>query len=160
MTLLVHSSPRKHPQKENPTLQEKGKVADLEPREDSEEINTGGDDIDMGVEDVDVEGSDLISKLPKYIPPRRGKANIPKGIDESKVTLHTPLLQNNITFHRPCLAHIPLLNLEDWDLGDTKHFPHLAIDQFMHRVFHKDNCVTTIEPRKWIKGVDKGRTTK
>lgn len=43
-------SPRKHPRKENPTTQEKGKVVDLED--------------DKGVEDIDIEGVDSISKLP------------------------------------------------------------------------------------------------
>lgn len=80
---------------------------------------------------------------------------MPKDIDESKVMLHTPLLPDKISFHRPCLACIPLLKLEDWDLADTEHFPHLVTDQFMHHVFYKDIGVTTMEPRKWIKEVDK-----
>jgi len=62
------------------------------------------EDIDMGAEDVDVEGSDPISKLPKYIPLRRGKTKVPKDIDESKVTLHIPLLLEKIIFEAPCLG--------------------------------------------------------
>jgi len=45
--------------------------------------------------------------------------------------------------------------LEDWDLADMDQFPHLAIDQLMHHIFYKDSGVTTLEPRKWVKGVDK-----
>ena len=53
------------------------------------------EDIDMGVDDVDVDGSDPISKLPEYIPPCKGKTKVPKEIYESKVTLHTPLTGPN-----------------------------------------------------------------
>ena len=109
----------------------------------------------MGGEDVDIKGLDPISKLPKYIPSRRGKAKIPKDIDESKVTLHTPLLPDKLAFEGLRLARVPHLNLEDWDLANTKCFPHLVTDQFMHCVFYKDSGVTELEPRTSIKGVDK-----
>ena len=81
----------------------------------------------MGVEDVDVEGFDLISKILEYIPPHRGKTKVPNDIDESKVTLHTPLLLDKIAFEGPCLGHVPHLKLEDWDLDDMKHFTNLRI---------------------------------
>jgi len=38
----------------------------------------GGEDIDMGANDIDTEGSDPISKLPEYIPPCQGKEKVPK----------------------------------------------------------------------------------
>jgi len=44
----------------------------------------------MEMEDVELEGSNPISKLPEYIFPCRGKTKVSKDIDESKVTLHTP----------------------------------------------------------------------
>lgn len=53
----IRASPKKHPQKENPPMQEKLKVVDMEPEEDVEEIHMGEEDIDMGAEDVDIEGS-------------------------------------------------------------------------------------------------------
>lgn len=108
-----------------------------------------------GVEDIDIEGFDPTSKLPEYIPPRRGKAKVPKNIDERKVTLHTSLLPNKIAFEGTHLAYVPHLKLEDFDLADMEHFPHLATDKFMHRVFYKDTGVTALELRKWIKWVDK-----
>jgi len=117
----------------------------------------GGEDIDMGVEDVNTEGSNPISKLHEYIPPHRGNAKVPKDTDESKVMIHTPLLLNKITFKGPRLAYIPHIKLEGWDLAYTKRFPHLATDQFMRCVFYKDIGVTMLEIRKWIKGVDKAR---
>ena len=84
------------------------------------------EDIDMGVEDVDIEGSDPISKLLDEIPPCRGKKNVPKEIDENKVTLHTPLLPENIVFDGPRLRCVPHLKLEDWDFTDMERFPHLG----------------------------------
>lgn len=101
-------------------MQEKGKLVDQEPKEDVEEIHMDAEEIDMGAEDIDVEGSNPISKLPEYIPPRRGKLKVPKDIDESKDTLHTPLLQDKIIFEGPHLGHVPHLKLEDWDLAYTE----------------------------------------
>lgn len=40
-------------------------------------------------------------------------------------------------------------------MADVERFPHLAMDQLMHRVFYKDSGLTTLELRKWVKGVDK-----
>jgi len=77
----------------------------------------------VGVEDIDVERSDPISKLLEYIPSCRGNAKFPKDIYESKVTLHTPLLPGNITFRGLCLMRVPHLKLDDWDLADTECFP-------------------------------------
>ena len=114
MQQLMCASPIKHPQIGKPIMQEKGKVIDPEPEAEVEELHVGADDIDMEeVADVDVEGSDPISKPAKDIPPRRGKAKVPKGIDESKVTLNKPLFPNQIVFDRACLGCIPLLKLED-----------------------------------------------
>jgi len=93
----------------------------LELEEDSEEINMGGDDIDMEAEDVDIEGSNPISRLPKYIPLRRGKAKVPKEIDEIKAMLHTLLLPDKIAFHRLCLAS--LLKMEDYIWLTQSDFP-------------------------------------
>jgi len=64
---------------------------------------------------------------------------VPKDIHESKVTLHTPLLPDQIIFNEPHLGqHVPLLKLEDWDLADMEYFPHLVTEQLMHWVFHKN----------------------
>jgi len=52
----------------------------------------GMEDANMGVEDIEFEGVDPISKLPKYLPPRQGKVKVPKDLDERKISLHTLLL--------------------------------------------------------------------
>jgi len=40
-------------------------------------------------------------------------------------------------------------------LADVERFSHLVTDQLMHHVFYKYSGVTMLEPRKWVKGVDK-----
>lgn len=57
---MVCESPRKHQKKQKPTAQEKGKVVNLESDEGTEE--TG-----MGIEEIDIEGVEPISKLPEYM---------------------------------------------------------------------------------------------
>lgn len=51
--------------------------------------------------------------MPEYVPLRRGKTKVPKDIDESKVTVHTPLLPYQIMFEGPHLGRVPLVKLED-----------------------------------------------
>ncbi|MCY6524806.1 hypothetical protein, partial [Actinobacillus pleuropneumoniae] len=46
----------------------------------------------QGTKDVDVEGAEPITNLPQYIPPRKGKAKIPKDPDSQKFFISTPLL--------------------------------------------------------------------
>jgi len=109
----------------------------------------------IDTEHVEVEVFDLIIEFCEYVPPCRGKAKVPKNIEKSKVTLYTPLLSDKISFEGPRLAQILMLKLEDWDLTNTEQFPHLVTDQLMHRILHKTTKVTSLEPQKWLKGVDK-----
>lgn len=48
-------------------MKEEGKVVDLEAKE--------------GLEDIDIEGLDPLSKLSKYIPSCKGKVKVPKDLD-------------------------------------------------------------------------------
>lgn len=66
-------------------MQEKGKVIDLEPEEEVEEIPMDDEDTTVETEDGEVEGYEPISKLPMYIPLHRGKTKVLQDIDESKV---------------------------------------------------------------------------
>lgn len=65
------------------------------------------------------------TKLPTYIPPRKGKAKVPKDLDKSKSSLQTPLLLDNIIFWGTHLGRVPSLKVEYWDLADQKKFHHL-----------------------------------
>lgn len=110
--------------------------------EEIEDIPIGDEDVGVEVEEVEVEGYVPITRLLEYVPPCRGKTKVLKDIDESKVTLHTPLLPNEIVFEGPCLGWFPLLKLEDWDLVDIDKFPHLATYQLMHHVVHTTTEMT------------------
>ena len=72
------------------------------------------DDLGVEVEDVEFDSSDPVNKMPKYIPQCKGNTKESKDIDESKVSLHIPLMSNQIVFEGPCLGWVPLLKLEDW----------------------------------------------
>lgn len=87
------------------------------------------DNEDLGEEeDVEVKGSDPITKLSEYVPPHKGKTKVLKDIDESKVTLHMPLLPDEIVFEGPLLGQVLLLKLEYWDLANTEKFSYLEIE--------------------------------
>jgi len=112
------------------------------------------EDLGVEVEDVEVEGSNPITKFPKYAPLCKDKTKVSKYTDKSKLALHIPLLLDKIVFEGPCLGRVPLLKLEDWDLADTKKFPHRVINQLMHCIVHTTTEMTMLESRKWLKGVD------
>jgi len=125
--ILVCMSPRRNPQNGKPIAQEKGKTINLELEEEEiEDIPMDDEDLGVEVEDIEVECSAPITKLPEYVPPGKGKTKVSKDIDESKVTLHIPLLLDEISFEGPYLGQVPLLKLEYWDLADTEKFPHLV----------------------------------
>ena len=94
--------------------------------EEIEDISMDDEDLGIDVEEVEVQGADPITLFPEYVPLCKGETKVPKDIDKSKVPLQTPLLLDEIVFEGPCLWRVPLLKLEDWDLTDTKKFPHLA----------------------------------
>ena len=82
----------------------------------------------VDVEEVEAQGANRIAQLPKYVPPLKGKAKVLKDIDERKTPLQTPLFSYEIVLEGPCLARVPLLKLEDWDLDNHEKFPHLVTE--------------------------------
>jgi len=102
-------SPR-NPQRTKLTLQENGKAINLEAdEEESEEILVDEEDLEMGVE---TQGADPITRLPEYVPSRKGKSKVSKDIDESKSSLQTPLLPKDIVFEGPHLGWFLVLKFE------------------------------------------------
>lgn len=99
----------------------------------------------LRMEDIDVEGVEPMTRLPKYIPPRKGKEKVTKDPDTNKFTVSTPLLPEQVPFGGPQLAWIPLLKMEDWDLADHAKFPYLATDKYMWKVYYEEMGVTTLE---------------
>ena len=51
------------------------------------------------------------------------------------------------------LGRVPTMKFEDWDLADSKKFPHLKTENLMKQ--SKEGSVTTLEPQKWLCGVEK-----
>lgn len=65
----MHTSPKKHPYMDKPTTQEKGKLINLQPEEEEiEDIPMDDEDVGVEMEDIEVEGFDPITKLPKCVP--------------------------------------------------------------------------------------------
>jgi len=71
------------------------------------------------------------TKLPKYVPPRKGKAKVPKDMVTVKSALETPLLPYGILFEGLVLGCIPMIKFEDWDLVNSEKYPHLETSQLM-----------------------------
>lgn len=69
------------------------------------------------VEEDLVEEVDLISRLPKYMASCKPIVEVTKDLDKVKLHIKIPLLPENVPFEGEMLAKIPMLKMEDWDLG-------------------------------------------
>jgi len=66
------------------------------------------------------------TKLLAYVPPWKGKAKVPKDLDETKSSLQT-----GIVFAGMHLGHMPTVKFEDWYITDREKFPHLETGNLM-----------------------------
>jgi len=154
LAIPVRASPRRNPPK--PTTQEKGKAINLEPKgENIEDVPMDNEDVGVEVEEIEAQSADPITRFPEYVPPRKPKTKVPKHINDRKTPLQTPLLQDEIFFDGPCLVRVALLKLVDCDLADHEKFSHLATEHLMHHIIDTNTGMTALEPRRWLKGVDK-----
>ena len=71
------------------------------------------------------------TKIPAYVPPRKGKTKVLKDLDETKRSLQTLLLPNGIVFEGTHLRRMPTMKFEYWDLADCEKFPHLETVNLM-----------------------------
>jgi len=124
-------------------MEEKRKVVSLEIDEEEEE--------DM---EMETKGTDSLTRLPAYVPPWMGKEKVPKDLYESKSSLQTPLLPEDIIFERVHLGWVPSLMFEDQDLADNEKFPHLATAQLMKPEKNTMARVIDLEPHKWLREVE------
>lgn len=67
----------------------------------------------QGIEGIDAEGVEPMTRFPKYIPPWKGKAKVTKDPDTGKYTMSTPLFPEKVVFEGLRLARIPLLKMEN-----------------------------------------------
>ena len=65
-------------------------------------------------------------------------------MDTVKNALETPLLPDGIIFEGSVLGCVPMMKFEDWDLVDSKKFPHLETSQLMKQ--SKKGLVTVLQP--------------
>ena len=61
----------------------------------------------------ETEGIFPLTNLPAYVPPWKGKAKVPKDLDERKISQQTPLLLDNIIFEGTHLGRVLSLKFED-----------------------------------------------
>lgn len=141
---LVHTSARKHTEAQSKQKKDKKpeKVMDLEEEEY------------QGIEDFNVEGVEPFSILAKYVTLWKRKTKVTKNPNSGKFRISTPLLQDQVTFEGPKLAHMPMLKLEDWDIVDQEKFPHMVTHQYMTKIYYDDAGVTKLESTKWICSVE------
>lgn len=71
------------------------------------------------------------TKLLMYVPLWKGKEKVPKDLDESRRSMQTLLLLNDIIFESTHLGWVLNLKFEDWDLADHEKFPRLETAQLM-----------------------------
>lgn len=79
----------------------------------------------------DIQPVRATAKLPKYVPLQKGRAKVPKDLDATKSALQTLLLPDGIMFEGLALGHVPIMKFDDWDLADSKKFPHLETKNLM-----------------------------
>ena len=102
-------------------MEDKGKTINIETYDEEEDLHTFVKEIEPDKEvEEDIHPMCTISKLPKYVPPWKGKAKIPKDLEATKSTLQTPLLPNGIRFEGSSLGRIPTMKFKDWDLADSE----------------------------------------
>lgn len=94
-----------------------------------------------GVEELDAEEGDPITRILVYIPPWKGKSKVTKDPNSGKFMVFMPLLPK-VVFECMLLAHISVLKMEDWDLIDHEKFPHLATNKYMTNVYYEETRVT------------------
>ena len=119
--------------------------------EDSKEILVEEDE-EM---EVETQGVDPITRMLEYIPLCKGKAKVSKDIDESKSSLETSLLLDDIVFEGAHLRRVSMLKFEDWDLVEHEKLPHSAMAKLMHQNINVSARMIELEPRKWLRGVEK-----
>lgn len=89
------------------------------------------------IEELDAEEAKLISRLPEYIPPQKGRTKVTKDPDSRKFIVSTPLFLEHVEFEGTTLVHIPVLKMEDWDLENHDRFSHLATNMYMTKIYYE-----------------------
>lgn len=138
------------------TMEEKGKVVNIETNEEEKELEVLiiEYDEDEGVEE-ETKPVHPPTKLPAYISPRNGKAKVLKDLDQRKSSIQTSLFPDDMIFEGTHLRRVPSLKFDDLDLTDHEKFPHLETMQLMKPKQNTVAGVNELEQRKWLRRVEK-----
>ena len=69
-------------------MEDKGKTVNLETDDEEEDLQAFIEEIELDEEmEEDIQPVRAAVKLPKYVPPRRGKEKVPKDLDDVKNAL-------------------------------------------------------------------------
>jgi len=113
-------------------MEEKGKTSNIESDDEEEDPQTFVEEMKPDEEmEEDIQPVCATSELPKYVPPWKGRVNLPKDLDAIKSTFNTPFLRIGVLFEGSVVGHVPTMKFEDWDLADSEKFPHLETSQLM-----------------------------
>jgi len=78
-----------------------------------EPLDLDEEELRGGIEILDSEEVEPITRFPKYIPPRKPMMKVPKDLDAMKFMVSTLLLPESVLFEGPLLGQIPNLKMED-----------------------------------------------
>ena len=109
-------------------MKEKGKAITIESDEEEEGPPTYVEEIEPNKEG---EENIQLVRWTKYVPPSKGKANVPTNLDDVDNILITPSLPKEVPLKGMVTGRILTMKFVDWDLADTDKFPHLAISELM-----------------------------
>lgn len=112
-------------------------------------MDLGEEELHGGIEELDAKEFEPITRLPKYIPPRKPTTKVPKYPNNVKFMVSTLLLPENVLFQGPLLGQI--LNLKMEDFYHVK-FPQLAPSKYLKEVYYEDVSITCLELVNWVVG--------
>lgn len=135
------------------SMEEKGKIVNVESDDEEEDPPTFVEEMEPEEEaDEDIQIVCATTKLPKYVPPWKGRVKVPKDLDTISNTFNTPSLPEGVLFEGMDVGGIPSMKFEDWDLVDSEKFPHLETSKLMEQ--STEGVVTTLQPWTWLCGVE------
>lgn len=110
--------------------------------------------MNMGNEDISIEGTEPISRLLPYIPPRKPTTKVTKNPNSLKFKVFTPLLMEEVPIEGDLMAWLAFLKMENLDLGNHDKFMQLEPSKYLKSVYYEEMGITRLEPMKWEVGIE------
>lgn len=126
------------------SMEENGKTVTIESDDEEEDPPTYVEEMEPEEEiEEDIQPMRAPTKWPKYVPPRKGRVKVPKDLDVVQSKLITMSLPKGVPLKGMEFGSIPTMKFEDWDLVDTKRFPHLETTKLMEQSMEGGHYNTT-----------------